>query len=50
LASVLWSELAHAVAPSEFRQQIRSREIGGPTAGYGDDFEQANLTILRRQL
>jgi uncharacterized protein YcsI (UPF0317 family) len=38
------------VAPSEFRQQIRSRKICGPTAGYCGDFEQTNLTILRQQL
>ncbi|MEA3130482.1 MAG: hypothetical protein QOF46_2277 [Paraburkholderia sp.] len=35
--------------PSEFRQQIRSRRLSGPTAGYCGDYAQANLAILPRQ-
>jgi uncharacterized protein YcsI (UPF0317 family) len=37
------------ITPSEFRQQVRSRRIYGPTAGYCGDFAQANLAILPRQ-
>ncbi len=35
--------------PSEFRQQIRSRRLSGPTAGHCGDYAQANLAILPRQ-
>ena len=35
--------------PSEFRQQIRSRRLSGPTAGYCGDYAQANLAILPSQ-
>jgi uncharacterized protein YcsI (UPF0317 family) len=37
------------ITPSEFRQQVRSRRVSGPTAGYCGDFAQANLAILPRQ-
>ena len=32
--------------PHTFRQQVRSKEFSGPTAGYCGDFAQANLAIL----
>jgi uncharacterized protein YcsI (UPF0317 family) len=34
------------MTPQDFRQQVRSKTITGPTAGYCGDYAQANLAII----